>query len=80
MDHESLWDAFRALPPHARQEVADFIVFLRARYNPQSPNIPKDGKLNEEPFIGMWADRSDMTESTAWVRSLRTNEWQRHNE
>jgi hypothetical protein len=28
-----------------------------------------------EPFFGMWADREDMADSTAWVRRQR-DEWQ----
>lgn len=25
----------------------------------------------DEPFVGMWKDRQDMEDSTAWVRSIR---------
>lgn len=32
-------------------------------------------KLSEEPAIGMWKDRQDMRDSTAWVRQLREHEW-----
>jgi hypothetical protein len=31
--------------------------------------------LSEEPAIGMWKDRQDMQNSTAWVRQLREREW-----
>ncbi|MCU0492726.1 MAG: DUF2281 domain-containing protein [Chloroflexaceae bacterium] len=80
MDQESLWNDFRALPPNARQQVADFIAFLRTRYAAQSQSTTKGGDLKDNPFIGMWANRADMTDSTAWVRSLRANEWQRDHE
>ena len=28
-----------------------------------------------DPFIGMWSDRTDMNDSTDWVRTLRQQEW-----
>lgn len=76
MDQESLWNDFRALPPSARQEVTDFIAFLRTRYVQQSSRRSSGGPLKAEPFIGMWADRADMSNATDWVRALRTTEWQ----
>jgi len=27
-------------------------------------------------FHGMWADREDMADSVAWVRKIRTEQWQ----
>ena len=32
-------------------------------------------RLSEELAIGMWKDREDMKDSTAWVRNLREREW-----
>jgi len=31
--------------------------------------------LADEPFIGMWRDREDMQDSSAWVRGIREREW-----
>ncbi len=31
--------------------------------------------LQEEPFIGMWQDREDLVDSSAWVRQRRRQEW-----
>jgi hypothetical protein len=31
-----------------------------------------------EPFIGMWRDRDEMQDSTAYVRELRKREWEHH--
>ena len=28
---------------------------------------------------GMWADRADLIDSSAWVRTTRQHEWDRHN-
>jgi hypothetical protein len=41
----------------------------------------KNGKrrqLAREPFIGMWADRDDMHESSDWVRAVREEQWASH--
>jgi hypothetical protein len=35
----------------------------------------KKSKLKNEPFIGMWKDRDDMSGSGAWVRGLRRRHW-----
>jgi hypothetical protein len=61
-----------SLPPEAQKEVIDFVAFLKTRYP-----IPKNrnSTSSEEPFIGMWKDRKDMQDSTAWVRDLRRKEW-----
>ena len=34
-------------------------------------------ELADEPFIGMWRDREDMQDSSAWVRRVRESEWKR---
>jgi ribosome modulation factor len=37
--------------------------------------IPPTSTVNQpESFVGMWADRQEMRESTLWVRELRANE------
>lgn len=33
------------------------------------------GKIENEPFIGMWRDREDMQRSSEWVRDLRQKDW-----
>ena len=76
MNQEQTWHDFLALPPIAQQEVSHFIAFLRTRYlstSTESATMLSD--LEDEPFIGMWRDNSDMTDSHAWVRQLRTSEW-----
>ena len=41
------------------------------------PVLPTEeaGELGGEPFIGMWSDRDEMGDSTAWVRRIREDEW-----
>lgn len=76
MDQETLWREYLALPSEARREVDDFIAFLASRYvgEPQAPARPRRA-LDEEPFVGMWRDRKDLVDSTAWVRAIREREW-----
>lgn len=76
MDQEKIWQHFSALPPEAQQQAADFILFLQWRYPPSPP--PKEKKrtrLSRDPFVGMWKDRQDMQDSSAWVRQARQQEW-----
>ncbi|WP_204140841.1 type II toxin-antitoxin system ParD family antitoxin [Halomicronema sp. CCY15110] len=37
----------------------------------------KFADLLEDPVVGMWQDREDMPDSTAWVRQVRQQEWER---
>jgi hypothetical protein len=46
---------------------------LRQRYELKSNN--PNGNLSDEEFIGMWKDREDLRDSTAWVRKIRQSEW-----
>ena len=76
MDLQKMWRQLAALPPEAQRQVAEFIAFLHTRYR-RSSLLKRSGKskLAEEPFIGLWEDREDLTDSTAWVRNVRRQEW-----
>ena len=64
------------LSPQGQQEVLDFVAFLKARYTIKiSAKKSTRGKLSEEPFIGLWRNRDDLSDSSNWVRNLRQNEW-----
>jgi hypothetical protein len=41
----------------------------------KSPRRPRRTRLANEPFIGMWKDREDMKDSSAYIRNLREREW-----
>lgn len=76
IDQGKVWREFVALPPEAQQQVADFIAFLRTRYQ-EIHSAKKSNQVNlaDDPFIGLWRDREDMQDSSAWVRSIREREW-----
>ncbi|MEW6350593.1 MAG: hypothetical protein AB1646_16130 [Thermodesulfobacteriota bacterium] len=76
MNEGDLLSRFHELPAEARRPVLDFIDFLHTRYavsGPTAGSEPTD--LAQHPFIGMWKDREDMKDSTAWVRRSREEEW-----
>ena len=69
--NEDLRD-INALPPEAQRQLEAFIVFLRQRYQPSLPTETANASdLTTEEFIGMWRDREDVQDSTAWVHKVR---------
>ena len=77
MDAAKIAREMASLPPEAQKQILDLVVRLKARYHaaPTSKRV-KQVKLTKEPFIGMWRDRKDMQDSTAWVRKLRQCQWE----
>jgi hypothetical protein len=76
MEPEKLFRELASLPPEGRRQVAKFISSLRKRYARSSAR--KNAKrlpLRDEKFIGMWKDREDLEDSSAWVRSVRKSDW-----
>jgi hypothetical protein len=76
MKDEELIREFLNLPPEGQAQVEDLIEALRARYGSRRA----DGNattldLSDESFVGMWRDREDMQNSSAWVRDTREREW-----
>lgn len=76
MNPENILQQLDTLPTEAKREVIDFIAFLQIRYERTVfVKKAKRTKLKNEPFIGMWKDRDDMSDSVAWVRDLRRRHW-----
>lgn len=76
MTSHAIAEELASLPAEARREVVDFIVFLRQRHGRARKRV--DGKtpsLQGDPFLGIWADRTDMKDSVGWVRETRAREW-----
>ncbi len=72
MTSEEIIKEIASLPAEAKREVEDFVAFLRARYASRQPSAKK---FESEEFFGIWSDRDEMTDSTAWVRSVREKHW-----
>jgi hypothetical protein len=78
MDADQMLDDFAALPVEAQNQVIDFIAVLRRRNSSPRVRMPaKASPLGREPFVGMWSERTDMLDSTAWTHELREREWAR---
>lgn len=77
IEKSQIWSQFESLPPAAQRQVADFIAFLNARI--QRDRGTRDGAaslpLRDEGFVGLWKEREDLSDSAAWVRQLRREEW-----
>ncbi|KAF0170043.1 MAG: Uncharacterized protein FD161_4825 [Limisphaerales bacterium] len=70
-----------ALPQDAQRLVLDMIAALKPETTPSKParaaRKPKRTPLHKERFVGMWRDRAEMSDSAAWVRSMRERDWSR---
>lgn len=76
MEHKKLIEEIDGLPPLAQRQVFDFISFLKSRYHqPLQNRQAAKTALADEPFIGMWKNRTDMSDGASWVRNLRNSEW-----
>ncbi|MCP4146805.1 MAG: DUF2281 domain-containing protein [bacterium] len=76
MNLQMILNDIKTLPLDKQEEVADFIAFLKSRFgNRKEQSYPVSSGVNPDTFFGMWSDRDEMTDSSAWVRDLRKNEW-----
>jgi hypothetical protein len=76
VDQDQVLREFVALPLGAQRQVADYIAFLRTRYEAWSSDGETElGDLADEAFVGMWQDREGMRDSVVWVRSVQRREW-----
>ncbi|NET60624.1 MAG: hypothetical protein F6K47_32140 [Symploca sp. SIO2E6] len=74
---EQIQKDLASLPEDAQQMVIYFICFLKQYYKNSPTCSTKPFNLDNQPFVGMWQDRPDMQDSTAWVRQIRKQQWQR---
>lgn len=70
MNTTQLLSDLEQLPPEAQHQIEDFIAFIKTRYQSTTKT-----KLSEEEFVGIWADRTEMQDSTQWVKNTRQSEW-----
>jgi hypothetical protein len=71
---EEILREINSLPPEAQRQLEEFLYFLRERYGSPQPKATPPG-LESEAFVGMWRDREDMRDSSAWVRGVRQSHW-----
>lgn len=75
MTNEEILREINSLPVEAQRQIKDFVSFLRERYKNSSPKAAPVSDLESEAFVGMWRDREDMSDSSAWVRHIRETHW-----
>lgn len=76
MEQQKLLQELAALPPEGRRQVERLVLLLKRRYaRSSSRRKAKLSPLRDEKFVGMWKDREDLRDSSAWVRSIRKSEW-----
>ena len=75
MTNEEILREINSLPPEAQRQIEAFISFLRERYKGVQPKSAPTSDLEAEAFVGMWRDREDMRDSSAWVRNVRQTHW-----
>jgi hypothetical protein len=79
MNLQAIFNDIKTLPPDKQEEVADFITFLKIRLGIRKGNTSTESiPANTDSFFGMWADREEMSDSSSWVKELRTREWESH--
>ena len=74
MTNEELLREINTLLPEGQRIIESFLAFLQQRYA-RSAVSSSSTFLLDEKFIGMWRDRDELTDSTAWVRRIRESEW-----
>jgi mRNA-degrading endonuclease RelE of RelBE toxin-antitoxin system len=76
MEELSVSKKIKKLPPEARKQVQDFIDFISLKYSLDEPvSDAKNSKIAESSFFGIWKNRSEMSDSTNWVKDVRKTQW-----
>lgn len=75
MNVHAVLDEIATLPADKQEEVADFVAFLRSRIRAKDGDAPEKAAAEPTCFVGMWANRTEMSESVEWVKRLREREW-----
>lgn len=75
MEEEKLLRELASLPPEGRRQVEQLVRLLKKRYaQSSSTKKARRSPLRDEKFVGMWKNREDLKDSSAWVRSIRKSE------
>jgi hypothetical protein len=64
------------LPKEKQEELSDFVEFLLSRSEANTSATERTELDLQTPFFGMWADRPEMNDSSAYVNDLRQSEWE----
>ena len=70
-------EQFEQLPPAAQKQATDFIAFLYERHVKAASKASPEKSIAACSFVGIWKDREEMADSTAWVKKQRSELWSR---
>ena len=80
MDIESIAQDIATLPTEAQEIIADLVRVLKERYQTLPLSESHESlNLEDQPFVGMWENRSETQDSTGWVRQIRQQQWRNPN-
>ena len=74
MNLQMIVNDIKTLPPDKQEEVANFIAFLKSRLSAGEDKTSRREAEKSDSFIGMWRDRDEMADSSAWVQNIRSRE------
>jgi len=74
MSSSIIVEKLRKLPPDEQEKVKDFIEFISIKHAMKTHSKSVTNILNESSFFGIWKDRSEMNDSTDWVKNLRKSQ------
>ena len=76
MNINELTKKIESLPANVQKEVNDFINLLVQKQNVGRKRKSKTfDSLSKDKFIGLWSNRSDLENSTNWVKQIRNSNW-----
>jgi len=76
MNEARILQDFNTLPVEAQELVSALVALLSREYQRSESSRKKNFiKLMDEKFIGVWRDRDDLHDSSAYIRNLRKSEW-----
>ncbi len=76
MNQARILEDFNALPVETQEVVSALVAFLGREHQRSKSSRKKNAvNLTDDKFIGLWKDRDDMQDSSAYIRTLRKNEW-----
>jgi hypothetical protein len=76
MESELLYNKIENLPLEAKIQVFAFINSLESKYKTNTKEGSSvERELAKEKFIGLWKERKEFEDSTAWVKELRKKDW-----
>ena len=69
---DSLISSLNVLPQDAVEQIAKYVGGMKEGFDDiEILDLSELCTLQEEPFIGIWADRTDMADSSDRIRQLR---------